>query len=78
MRLRRDGPERKSVSKWGDDEAEAQEYLENCRRTPRHHGERTLAWKNHATIEQKGGGGAIAVTLLPFIASINGRVIIFD
>jgi len=32
----------KSVSKQGDDEAEVHEYLENCRRTPMHRGERTL------------------------------------
>ena len=36
-------PGRKSVFERGDDEAEVHEYLENCRRTPMHHGERTLA-----------------------------------
>ena len=34
---------RKSVFKWGDDEAGVHEYLENCRRPPMHHGEGTLA-----------------------------------
>ena len=34
---------RTSVFKWGDDAAEVHEYLENCRRTPMHDGERTLS-----------------------------------
>jgi hypothetical protein len=32
---------RKSVLEPGDDEVQVHEYLENCRRTPMHHGERT-------------------------------------
>jgi hypothetical protein len=34
---------RKSVFKQADDEAGVHEYLENCCRTPMHHGERTLS-----------------------------------
>jgi hypothetical protein len=34
---------RKSVFKQWGDEAKVHEYLENCRRTPMHHGERTLS-----------------------------------
>src|SRR5664279_2487233 len=34
---------RKSVFQREDEEAEVHEYLENCRRTPMHHGERTLS-----------------------------------
>jgi len=34
---------RKSVYEQGDDEAEVHEDLENYRRAPMHHGERTLA-----------------------------------
>ena len=37
------GVGRKAVFQRGDDEAEAHEYLENCRRTPMHHGEGTLS-----------------------------------
>ena len=33
----------KSVFKGGDDEPEVLEYLENCPKTPIHHGERTLS-----------------------------------
>ena len=34
---------RKSVFKQGNDEPEVREHVENCCRTPLHHGERTLA-----------------------------------
>jgi hypothetical protein len=34
---------RNSAFKRGDDEAEVQEYLRNCRRTPMRHGGRTLS-----------------------------------